>query len=233
MIILNNLTVISTVLGFCTGSTKHLPIVGAMFAPKSDRFNVVKTHILLEFVHRLLFKNQLTHIASVVAVIGDYFLVSVVKHKIVIGTLNSPSSIVPVLISPKKATRRLLTLFKRTTALMRAELLRMTELIGETVATMLAYPTFRVFSKLMSMYSGFIAVPSPKSTNRGYGDIKEFTDFFYSGVFFVVKSLEVFLGNFSRFSSLHGLIIAQAIPIYKGSTRLGYAYGLKNIKGVL
>lgn len=228
----NDVSVVKAILNFRTGSTKHLTVASAMFSTHSNGYDMVKTNRFSDFINRQRLELFATHFTGIVALAGNFLHISIIKHKVVIGTLNALTRVVPVVFTFREATRRLLTFLKSTTALVRAKLLGVSVLIGKTITAMLTNKSLRVFSELMSMYAWFIAVPSSKSSNGRYCNAKVLTDFFYGGVFLVVESLKIFLGNFSSFSSLHGLIIAQAIPIYKGSTRLGYAYGLKNINKV-
>ena len=229
----NDVSKVNTILNFRAGSTKHLTVANAVFPSHSNRHDMVKANRFTDFINRQRFKLYATHITGIVALDGKFLHIRVIKHKVVIGTLNAFTRVVPVFFTLLETTRRLFAFLKRTTALVRAKLLGVSVLIGETITAMLTNKTLRVFSELMSMYAWLITVPSSKSSNGRYCNAEVLTDFFYGGVFFVVESLKIFLGNFSRFSSLHGLIIAQAIPKYKGSTRLGYAYGLKNINIIM
>ena len=228
----NDVSIVNAILNLRAGSTKHLTVVSAVFSPHSNRHDMVKTNRFLDFINRQLLKLFAAHITGIVALVGNFLHICVIKHKVVIGTLNAFTRVVPVVFSFREATRGLLAFLECATTFVRAKLLRMTMPIREAVATLLANKPLRVFSELMRVYAGLVPMSSPKSTDRGCGYIKVFTDFFYSCVFFVVKTLKIFLSYSSGFSSLHGLIIAQAIPKYKGSTRLGYAYGLKNINKV-
>lgn len=229
----NDVSKVNTILNFRAGSTKHLAVANAVFPSHSNRHNVVKANRFTDFINRQRLKLYATHITSIVALDGNFLHIRVIKHKVVIGTLNAFARVVPVFFTFRETTRRLFAFLERTTALVGAKLLGVSVLIRKAITAILTNKSLRVFSEPMCMYTRFITVPSSESSNGRYSNAKVLTDFFYGGVFLVVESLKIFLGNFSRFSSLHGLIIAQAIPNNKGSTRLGYAYGLKNINIIM
>ena len=228
MIFLNNFSVVETILNLFARSTEHLTIVGAMFATKSNGNNMVKADKSLKLIHGQYFKSGLTHSARIVTIFSNHFFVGVVKNKLVIGAHNSLTRVVPVFVSAKKAAIGLFALLKSTTTSVRAKLTLMSSM-RKTVATLLTHPAFWVLPKPVGVSSGFVSVPRPKSSNRGYGYTKVLTNFIYCSIFFVVQSFKIILSYFSRFSSFHGLIIAQDTPIYKCSSSFGYAYELKNI----